>query len=248
MRFIRTKLISVFHWIAGFASIIGVFLFIFSDSTNAIIALSFLFLSITIILAIVIHAITSFIRKENEADHIKSSVFTTFETINDTQSIFETYRVIQSKRLILSEIDQNFKWTGSKPPSISSKLQHVKRTIENNEDYDKAILVFPKPLLYNEMGVTHFRAELDDLDKAAKPHLDYRVDSLISIIHYRVILKHKPKDFNAPAKILRKPINSKNPVDYKAIGSVDFDQKSMSYTYHLTNPTVGYYYRLEWEK
>lgn len=248
MRFLKNNLYTIFNSLAGIASIIGVVLLAFSSQTNAIIALSFFCAALTILLISILYAIHSFIKKENENNHLKVSVFTKFETIDNTHSIFETYRVIQSKRLVLTEIDQMFKWSGSKLPRVSSKFQTVKDVITDKQDYDKAILTFKRPLLYNETGVVHFKAETDDFDGLAKPYLDYRVETLINIIHYRVILKHKSSDFNAPAEVLRKPIHSKHPVDYEKIESVTFDERAKSYEYYLTNPEIGYFYRLQWEK
>lgn len=65
----------------------------------------------------------------------------------------KTYRVIQSKRIILTEVEQNFKWSGSQMPVITSRLQEVVNVISNNRDtYDQAILKLKKPLLFNETG------------------------------------------------------------------------------------------------
>ena len=105
----------------------------------------------------IIWAIYSFVKRSNENNHLKVSVFTKFEALDKTHSIFETYRVIQSKRLVLSEIDQNFKWSGSQLPKVSSRFQKVKDVITNEHDYDKAILTFEKPLLYNETGDPKYR-------------------------------------------------------------------------------------------
>lgn len=248
MCFLKNNLYTIFNCLAGVASITGLAILAFNDQTNAIIALSFLCFALTALVISIIYALHSFIKKENGNNHLKVSVFTKFETLDQTHSIFETYRVIQSKRLVLSEIEQKFKWSGSKLPIISSKFQTVKDVITEKQDYDKAILIFKKPLLYNETGVVHFKAETDDYDGIAKPHLDYRVESPINIIHYRVILKHKGSDFNAPAVILRKPLSSKHPVDYEKIGTVAYDERAKSYEYYLTDPEVGYFYRLQWEK
>lgn len=248
MRYLKNNLYTIFNSLAGLASIIGLAILALSDQTNAIIALSFLCFSLATLLICIIYALHSFIKKENGNNHLKVSVFTKFETLDKTHSVFETYRVIQSKSLVLSEIEQKFKWSGSRLPIVSSKFQTVKDVITEKQDYDKAILSFKKPLLYNETGVVHFKAETDDYDGTAKPHLDYRVESPINIIHYRVILKHKDSDFNTPAEILRKPIHSKHPVDYEKIGTIAYDERAKSYEYYLTDPEVGYFYRLQWEK
>lgn len=89
---------------------------------------------------------------------------------------------------------------------------------------------------------------MDDFDNISQPHLDYKVDKPINIIHYRVILRHKDSSFKTPATLKRMPINSKGPSTYEEFGSIPFDAVSKSYNYDLINPEVGYYYRIEWIK
>lgn len=248
MRNLKQNLLNILTSLSSLASIIGLIILGFKETTNAIIALCFMCGGLLILLGCLIWGIFTFIRRNNENDHLKVSVFTKFETLDQTHSIFETYRVIQSKRLVLTKIEQNFKWSGTNLPKISSKLQDVHDVVINNHDYDKAILFFRRPLLYNETGVVHFKAETDDFDNKAKPYLDYRVDTFVNIIHYRVILKNKDDVFDKPAKVLRKAINSRTSNDYEEIGSITFDQKAKCYEYYLTNPEPGYFYRIQWEK
>lgn len=247
MKYFISNASTWFNITSGLASITGLVILAFSDQTNAIIALCLLCLCLIILLICIVRSLSSFIKQENENDHLKVSVFTKYEAIDNTHSIFETYRVVQSKRTVLSEIRQNFKWSGTRLPQVSSKFQEVKSVIQNETDYDYAILKFKRPLLYNETGVVHFRAETDDFDNKAKPYLDHRVDSYINIIHYRIILKYKD-NYNKPAKILRKPTKSILSADYEEIGSIQFDEKSKSYEYYLIDPEPGYFYRILWEK
>lgn len=248
MEFLKQNTLLFLNIVAGFASIVSVLFLVFTDKTNALIALVFFCVFLLIALFSILRTLRLFIRKENGEDHKKVSVFTTFETHDSTHCVFETYRVIQSKRFILTEISQNFKWSGTKQPVISSSLQKIKVVNKRESDYDQAVLVLKHPLVFNETATIHFKAEMDDYDGKALPYLDYRVETPINIIHYRVILRHKSEDFCKPAKILRRPIFSNQPKDYEEIGSVPFDQKSRSYQYNLINPEVGYYYRLAWEK
>lgn len=248
MDFFKRHSLAVFNFVAGFASIVSVLFLVFSDEANALIALAFFCLFLLITLFSILRVLQMFVRKENERDHKKVSVFTTFETLDETHSRFETYRVIQSKRLVLSEVDQNFKWSGSKMPRLSSDLQTIRMVQTKDGDYDKAVLVLKRPLVYNETCTIHFRAEMDDFDGKAQPHLDYRVDMSLSIIHFRVILRHKGDEFARPAKVLRRRVQCEHPADYEEIGSVAFDKRSRSYQYNLIDPEVGYYYRLTWEK
>lgn len=244
----RNNLLKAFNIIAGFASIVSMFYLLFTDEVNGKIALfAFCFFLLFACISL-IYGINQFIKKENEKDHKKVSVFTTFETIDNTHGVFETYRVIQSKRMILSCIDQNFKWSGSKMPEISSDLQTIKQVKTIADNYDKAVLEFKRPLLFNETATVHFKAKTDDFDGSALPYLDYKVDTEINIIHYRVILRHKDNSYNKPAILSKKAINSDHPTNYERFGSVPFDPISKSYQYNLITPEIGYFYRLEWEK
>ncbi len=243
------------HWaiilssLGSIASIIGLVIFCFSDQTGLIISLSFFCACLLLILIALIFVLCNFIKNENKAPYKKVSAFTKYETSDGVHITNETYRVIQSKRIILTEVEQNFKWSGSKMPVITSRLQEVVNVISNNKDtYDQAILKLKKPLLFNETGTIHFHAEMDDIDGIASPYLDFKVDMPVSIIHYRVILKHKPTDYCTPAKLLKRKINSVTPAQYTPISSVEFDKGSKSYEYHLIAPEVGYFYRLAWEK
>lgn len=235
--------------IGSIASIVGLIIFCCSNQIGLVISLSFFCGCLLLILIAIILTLLNFIKNENKAPYKKVSAFTKYETSDGIHITNETYRVIQSKRIILTEVEQNFKWSGSKTPKITSRLQEVVNVISNNGNtYDKAILKLKKPLLFNETGTIHFHAEMDDLDGTASPHLDFKVDLPVSIIHYRVILKHKPTGYCIPAKLLKRKIDSATPAQYETISSVEFDKESKSYEYHLIAPETGYFYRLEWEK
>lgn len=240
---------KVFNIIAGVCSIIGIGVLIFSDYTNSIIALSCLVCFLILLLGLVLETVRRFIRNAYKEPYEKVSVFMKFETLDSTHSEFEMYRVIQAKRIVLLEVEQHFKWSGTKRPKVTSKTQIVKDVLNNDTNtYDKAILVFKKPLLFNETGVLHFHAELDDYDGKASPCLEHKVDMPVNIIHFRIILRHKNDAFNASAKLMRRKIDSCNITGFEILESVSFDMKLKSYEYHLINPEVGYFYRIEWEK
>lgn len=196
------------------------------------------------------YAINKYITKDYEKDFKKLSFFTRYEYSDKTHIKYDGYRLIQSKRFLLSEIKWKFKWTGSIPPKISSSLQNCNGVIITNStnDYDHVVLKFKKALLYNESAMVHFHAEMDDIDNKAHPHLDVKIEDPISLVNFRVILAYKEKDFTKPARFKRKLISSSIPTDYENIESVNFNSQSKSYEYVLTNPEVGYYYRLEWSK
>lgn len=241
--------VVVLGLVGSIASIVGLLIFCFSDTVNAIIALSFFCICLLVILVAVISVLFSFVKKGHNLPFDKVSAFTKYETSDGVHIVNETDRVIQSKRVILTQVEQYFKWSGSRMPVITSRLQDVKDVVSaDGNNYDCAILKLKRPLVFNETGVIHFHAQMDDVDSVSGPYLDFKVDMPINIIHYRVILKHKPDSYNVPAKFLRRKINSAVPSKYEPICSVEFDKNSKSYEYHLISPDAGYFYRIEWEK
>lgn len=238
----------VFNIVAGCASIMGVFYLFFTDKEVGVIALFAFCVFLLFAIGTLCIGVVKLIKKEHPDDYNKITVFTSYETTDGIHGVYEVFKVIQSKRLILQQVEHNFKWTGSKRPNISSELQEIKQLIESDaNNYDKAILLLKKPLGFNETGTIHFKALTDDFDGKAQPHLDFKVCNAINVIHFRVTLKHKD-DYSKPAKLLKKPIESSVPTEYEQYGSICFDKLSKSYQYYLTNPEIGYYYRLEWEK
>lgn len=235
--------------IGSIASIAGLFLFCFSSTISIIIALSYFCVCLTIILTAILFILFSFIKGSHKFPYEKISAFTKYETSDGVHITNETYRVIQVKRILLTEVEQNFKWTGSKRPEITSGLQTTSPPVFNDKNtYDKVTLKLKKPMMFNETGVLHFHARMDDVDGVAEPFLSFRVDMPINIIHYTIILKYKPDNYDIPAKLLRMKIDSDLSPRYETMLSIPFDNDSKSYEYHLISPEVGYFYRIEWEK
>ncbi len=184
--------------------------------------------------------------------YVINSNFVKYETEEDGTHInFETYRHIQNKQFVMTGYDHKFKWTGSIPPVISSKLQSVKDHIIKGEEgqYDAIRLELKKPIFYNEFAMIHIQALLDDTNKQSQPYVEFRVDYPIQMLHFRVILKHKTSEFKTPAILKRKKINHQiGGQAYAEIKSVSFNRDCKTYEYHLIEPEIGYFYRLEWEK
>lgn len=230
------------------ASIVGGILSLCSTSISSVVVLGCLCVFLLSVLILNIYGVFQFIKKENGKPYKKISIFATFETCNDTHSKYETYRVIQSKRLALTYFDHEFKWSGTKQPIISSDIQiKGKYTPKDATEYDVVRLHFKKPLIFNDTATVHFRAELDDVDHVAKPYLEFKVDTPINLILYKIILKNKPADFNESATLYKKPIDARIGV-YESVCTVSFDPITKTYQYPLIDPTVGYFYKLEWKK
>ncbi len=254
------NLLTIIGLIGSIASIVGIVIALLSDKNKAIIALVCVVVALLVVVACIVNRLNQyikqehsyldqFIEQEHSEDFLKLSFFTTFKQIDDTHSEYDGYRLIQSKRPILKEVPWGFKWTGSKLPKISSTLQDCNGQINpSTNDYDNVVLKFRKPLNYNETAVLHFHAEMDDIDGTAQPHLDVKIESPLSIVHYRVVLCNKEQGTRSKAKFMRMPIHCSTPSSYKTLDTISFDPITHSYEYVLTDPEVGYYYRLEWEK
>lgn len=256
-----TKYLTI---IGSIASIVGIVIAFLSDKDKAIIALISVVIALIIVALCVIkhfrllfrqyidqeHSyLNKFIEQAHAEDFLKLSFFSTFIQLDDTKSTYDGYRLIQSKRPVLKEVPWGFKWTGSKLPKISSTLQECNGQINLNKNgYDNVVLQFRKPLRYNETAVLHFHAEMNDIDGTAQPHLDVKIESPFSMVHYRVVLCNKEPQFNRKAKFMRMPIQSGSPSKYETLDMITFNSTTHSYEHVLTNPEVGYYYRLEWEK
>ena len=245
----KTFFLKIFNIVAGCASIMGVCYLFFTDKEIGFWALVIFSIFLSGLLIAVWIGVIGMVKRENNDEYKKITSFTSYETNDGVHGVYEVFKVIQSKRIYLQQIEHNFKWSGSKMPVITSELQTIKHlTIFDTNQYDKAVLMLKKPLKFNETATIHFKAVTDDFDNKAQPYLDYKVDTDINIIHFRVTLKNKDEHYSQTAKLLKKPIESATPTDYEQFGSVTFDQQSKSYQYYLTDPEIGFYYRLEWEK
>ena len=244
---------TLLFWLAilsGVSSIAGFFVALSSDQSKVVIVLIAIIVFLVALLLSVWYAIHKIVHKEFDREYIKLSFFTKCEYINQNHIIYDGYRLIQSKRAFLPSIKWAFKWSGSKQPIISSTLQDCDgKIIENtSNDYDHVVLKFKKALSYNESAVVHFHANMDDVDNTAQPYLDVKIEEPISVVDFRVILAYKDDHFSERAQFMRKPINSGIPTDYQILETVSFNSYSKSYEYVLTNPEVGYFYRLQWVK
>lgn len=247
------KVLLWFNVVAGISSIIGVILSVFKDEVGAYIALISFIVFLVAVIVLLSYWIFYVVRQELPEDYIRLSVFSSYETSNGTNGVYERYRMIQVKRLALSSIYFQFKWTGRKTPIIKSDLQIVEGDPINGgndyNQYDKIKFVFKgRPLLFNETAMVHFRAEVDDIDHSAIPMDCYKVETFTPLIHFRATLRHKPNDYYVPAKLQKCRIGDNVLTDFQDIRTIPFDVSTKSYQYDLINPEVGYYYRILWER
>ena len=237
-----------FYFFTSFASIIGLCTLFISDKHSVIIALCFfclMLLAFTLSLLYTVFKITN----QNETEFDSKSTFVKYETLDGKSITFEIYKLIQAKKTILSDYTFNFKWSGSILPKITSDLQDVVNVLDLQDAslYDKAILKFRKPIYYNQNEVIHFKAILNDIDKMSQTYVSNRITQEVDIIHYRIILKYKPENYDVNAIVEKRKINA---IDskYEKVEELSFDYATKSYEYHLLKPDLGFIYRISWTR
>lgn len=241
-----------FYFFAALSSIVGIVAVLFFNDTSgfalltALIFFCVLLLSFTVYLIYILHK-TLAVRNENEYDSISTSIL--LDAKDKNTLTYEVYKLIQAKRPILTDFKYEFKWSGSILPKISSDIQEV-GTVADLKDPDRrdyAVLRFKKPLVYNQSHVIHFRAEMDDSDQQAQPFIATKIDRAVDVIHFRVILRYKPYDYDKPA-IIERVRNHSDVRNFERIRSIAFDKDTKTYDFHLLDPEVNCMYRIAWEK
>ena len=232
---------------ASLASLLGLIIAFCSEDYAVIVALITFCISLLILLIAGLIAINKIIIRNYTNEYKKISSFYNFQCDDGIHSTFETFRLIQCKRSLLTEIKYDFKWSGSIIPKISSENQRIEIISERDETGTTTSLIkFKKPLTYNETTVLHIKTENDDADNTALPYLSCKIDTPIDVIQFRILLAYKADDYSKPAMISRKRINSDE--EYQIIGSATFNQKYKQYFYISARPDAGYIYKIEWEK
>ncbi len=223
---------------------------ILSNKNATIIALATLNLCLLLITISIVRTIDKMIHQNYGKDYRSISSFYIYQTDDGERSTFETFRLIQCKRMFLSQIEYKFKWSGTLMPRIISKSQIIENIVHNDDaqQWDTAILKFKKPLIYNESTVVHVKTENDDHDGTAKPYIYCKLETPIDIMQFRVLLAYKSADYNEKAIFERKQISQEIDLDYEYLESIDFNSLYKQYHHVVVDPLPGYIYRLRWKK
>lgn len=244
---------NIWKWVVGFAtisSILGLILSFLSDEKAVLIALISFCLFLLIALIGLLIALNKLIIQNHPEPYKKISSFYEFRSDDGQKSVFEMYRLIQSKRVLLSDIDYKFKWSGSKVPKISSNSQILGPIVCTDDPnvWDNCKIHFKNPLTFNESTVVHIRTDNDDYDGKAEPYISTRLDSPIKIMQYKVLLSYKSDDFKEKAIFERKPIHSDVDINWTYIDSIPFESDYKQYQYVVVDPEPGFIYRIRWTK
>lgn len=248
--FLNAYIGPTYSGLASLCSIVGLILMFTNNKTACIIALSVFCLGFIALIWGILKAINRVILENCDKEYKSISTSYVYHSEDGQKSTLETYRMIQCKRLFLTEIHFNFKWTGSKMPKLSSSTQTIER-VKHNEDgnkWDDAVIKFGKPLRYNECTVMNIKSENDDFDGTAKPWLSCKLSTPIDMIDYHVMLSYKSDNFNKSAIFERKKIDTDVDGEFEYLESINFDMGNKMYRFCKISPEPGYIYRLRWEK
>lgn len=135
-------------------------------------------------------------------------------------------------------------------PKIWSNSQVIDNIVhhDDSQQWDSAILMFKKPLTYNESTVVHIMTQNDDHDGKAKPCIYCKLESPIDVMQFRVLLAYKTDGYAEKAVFERKRISQEIYLDYEYLESVDFNCLYKQYYHVVVNPSPGFTYRLRWTK
>lgn len=248
--FLRAYIGSMCAIFASLCSIVSLILMFVGNQTAGLIALTVLCLGFAILICGILRGINKVILDNSDEDYRRISSFCIFQSHDGVKSTFESFRMIQCKRLFLTHIPYKFKWTGSILPKLSSTSQTIEDIVHYDDErkWDEAKIKFQHPLKYNESTVIHIKTENDDPDHKAQPWISCRLDSPIDMMTFRVLLSYKNSAFNQPAILEYKELDAQIDGDYKPLESVPFDKGNKMYSYCCANPIHGRIYRLRWEK
>lgn len=248
--FLKAYIAPIYAGLVSFCTIAGFVLLFVNNKTACIIALAVFCLGLMILIYGILRAINKVILENSDKEYRSISSFYVYQSNDGRKSTFEVYRLIQCKRLFLTEIPYNFKWSGTKQPTLTSNAQTIVNVQHNkdNNKWDGAYIQFGRPLRYNECTVVNVKTDNDDFDGAAKPWISCNLETPIEMMLFRVMLSYKPDGFAAPAIFERKKIDTEIDGEYEYLESVEFNTGNKLYSYCKINPEPGFIYRLRWEK
>lgn len=235
---------------ASFCSICSVVLLFINNKTACIIALIVFSVGLLALVYGILKAINKLILDNSDREYRGISSFFVYQSGDGRKSTFEVYRLIQCKRLFLTEIPYKFKWTGTKQPNVTSNAQIIENIHhnENKNKWDNACLKFSRPLRYNECTVINVKTENDDFDQKAKPWISCNLERPLEMMLFRVMLSYKSNEYKDPAIFERKKIDTEIDGEFEYLESVEFNAGNKLYSFCKVNPEPGYIYRLRWNK
>lgn len=168
-----------------------------------------------------------------------------FETKTDiSYEVFRTIRVT-SDRLTELEIKPDFKCNSM--VKVSSNFFPTKDIMMDKNNVLRFNYPIPKENKKGDVITIHYKAEFKDKLEKSVPKWEYKSvnDSLFEL--HEIILRYKSK---SKCAIMSKLNQTKNSVDYdfRFEKEIEFDEKSKTYRFILTNLEKNVLRKVEWEK
>lgn len=235
-----------FSLIASIASILGLIIVFIPNKNQDIIALIAFIVFLLIILWRIFYVTKQFLLLKTEKGEHRFATYVNYSTIDGIHVCYELHKFLQCKTFIINEHIHEFSWSGTKMPVVTSMRQDIVRVEKSTskEDYDKLILKYRKPLIYNDFSVVHIKMDIDDSDRQSRPYCSQRIEEEIQLLSFRVELKNLTASHDA--KIMRKKFKTNLEQEYQTIGFVPFDTHSRSYYHVEFQPEIGYAYKIDW--
>lgn len=251
MKFINSNLFAFITFLGTIFTIFGVNIMqAFEDQTQSWIVFGLLaFLILFSILRIYV-VTRNMMVKTYPSGYLTIASFFRYSTSNGKDAIYEQFKHIQVKCAYKVSFEHRFSWTGSNVPEIKSEFQNVGKIIQNEDKfgtkYYETILTSKNSMVFNECDILHNRAIVKDDD--AQPYLAQKVTDPIKFLHFKIELLHADLSYKSHAKVVRKAIDKPNSNEEVIVNDINFDFITKSFTYILTNPDVGFYYKIIWVK
>jgi hypothetical protein len=234
---------------AAISSILSLVALLLLDRWHALLALVAVIGFLLALLAMLWWALHRYLAVRYPDGYLPLSTFVRYSTTDGRLVRYEAFKHIQCRKPLMSSFRHGFKWTGSRAPVVTSRLQEVqRRTAGAPDEYDFVELRFARPLLYGEAIVVHHAMELDDSDHASAPHVEFRVTAPVQLIAWRVELRHLPRRYSREARVTRRRIDARVPGRPEHVARVPFDDATRGYEFQVVCPDPGYFYSLEWDR
>lgn len=123
--FLKTYIGAIYGLMASLCSIMSLVLLFVNSRVALIVALIVFCIGLLVITYGIVRGINKMIMDNSNEEYKRIASFFIFQSNDGVKSTFEVFRMIQSKRLFLSEIPYNFKWTGSAQPILTSRSQQI---------------------------------------------------------------------------------------------------------------------------
>jgi len=234
--------------IASAASIIGLAIIAFSDKNQAIIGLSAIIIFLIAVLIKIYISFSQYLGQQTSKGYKNLSTTSKYITHDGKTITYETHKYIVCKQLLFAEHEHKYTWSGTKSPVISSETMIVEGIVKTGDgDWDKVILRFKEPLMFNDFAIIHLRMQIDDSDCRSSTHMELQVTEKMQLLEFIAELRHK-KGSVKPARLLKKKLNTQTSVSYELIKEVLFDKATCSYETSVYDPKPNFSYRLEWDR